>query len=121
MAQLFSLGSMHTHPPIPPEEVIRRARKRYFSSLWRFLVLVGIFAVTVIYCVIVGSRAFWVHTYSLMSRFGGAGSFQPVMLPLIVGGLGACFQFPDLRQAWREYREALKNHGIPHFEHHHQE
>ena len=111
---------MHTHLPIPPEEVIRRARKRYLSSLRRFLVLVGIFTVTVIYSVIVGSAAFWVHTYSLMARYGGAGGVQPVMLPLIVGGLGAIIQFSDLRQAWREYREVLKNHGIPHFEHHHQ-
>jgi hypothetical protein len=118
MAQSSDARRMHVHPPIPPEEVIHRARKRYLSSLRQFLVFFVIFIITVIYCVIVGSNAFGVQSYSLMSRHGGAGGFQPVMLPLIIGGLGAIFQFPDLRKAWREYREALKNHGLPHFEHH---
>ena len=117
MAQLYSLGSMHVHPPIPPEEVIRRARKRFRSVLLRFGIFVGLLVATVIYCIAFGASAFWVTFGS--SKYPGAGGVQPATCLLVIAGLGTILLSLDLRREWRKYREVYLNHGIPHFKHDH--
>ena len=47
-----------------------------------------------------------------VSRYAGAGPLVPIVIFLVLTGLGTILGIPDLKQSWGEYKIACQRHHI---------
>jgi len=114
VAQLFSLGVMHTHRPLSHEELailvekeIQVARSSYLKSIRLLCGFASLLLIPIICCFVFGLQPSFT-VIRTTAKGWVRGGLQPMMIPIAIGGIGTYFQLLDFRDTRRAYRAALK-------------